>query len=154
MKKKLKFAAIAFVAIFALMQLANPERTNPPVKTDLIATLHPPDEIAAMLTASCYDCHSYETKWPWYSHIAPVAWLVANDVNGGRSHLNLSEWPIDDVKRAVHHLDEMSDQVGNSYMPPSKYTAIHSGARLTASQRKALTDWLDAQADKLNSGAK
>lgn len=154
MKKKLAYLALTLLSLFVLLQLTNPARTNPPVKTDFIATLDPPGEIAATLVASCYDCHSYETKWPWYSHVAPMSWLIANDVNGGRSHLNLSEWPSNDTKRAVHRLDEMSDQIGNGIMPPKKYTAIHAGARLTDSQRKVLTDWLDAQADKLSPPAK
>jgi hypothetical protein len=154
MKKIIKYAIAALLVLLAVLQLANPARTNPPVKSDLIATLHPPDAVAATLVTACYDCHSDETKWPWYSHIAPVSFLVISDVNEGRRHLNLSEWPTNDTKHAVHHLDEMSDQVGNSTMPPAKYTAIHAGARLTDSRRKVLTDWLDAEADKLNAGAK
>jgi hypothetical protein len=154
MKKKLKWVFILLVGAFLLLQLANPARTNPTVKSDLIANTHPPAAVATALVAACYDCHSYQTKWPWYSHIAPMAWLVANDVNEGRQNLNLSEWPADDAKRAVRRLENMSDNIGSGDMPPKKYTAIHADARLTDSQRKDLTDWLDAEADKLRDSAK
>src|SRR5271167_2263090 len=101
MKKTLTYLAVAIPAVFDLLQLTNPARTNPPVKADMIACLHPPDPVARALVASCYDCHSYETKWPWYSRVAPVSWLIASDVNKGRNHLNLSDWPVADAKRAV-----------------------------------------------------
>lgn len=150
MKKKLKCLALALPGLLALLQLTNPERTNPPVKVDFIASLHPPAPVARALVDSCYDCHSFQTKWPWYSRLAPVSWLIASDVNEGRSHLNLSDWPITDTKRAGRRLEEMSDQIGNRVMPPQKYTAIHANARLTDAQRQVLTDWLDARADELS----
>ena len=90
MKKKLKWIFAVLVAAFLLLQLKNPPRTNPPIVSDLMATNPPPPQIAAMLHAACYDCHSHETKWPWYSHLAPMSWLVANDVNEGRNNLDLS----------------------------------------------------------------
>ncbi len=135
--------------MFVLLQLTNPARTNPPVQADFIATLHPPAPVADTLASSCYDCHSDQTQWPWYAHVAPVSWLIVSDVNEGRQHLNLSAWPAPDAKRAVRRLEEMSDQIGNRVMPPAKYTAIHAKARLTDTQRKVLTDWLDSQADAL-----
>jgi hypothetical protein len=154
MKKILKWAVIVLLTVFLLLQLANPARTNPPVISDMIADTHPPEPVATALVAACYDCHSHQTKWPWYSHIGPVAWLVANDVNEGRHNLDLSEWPADDAKRAVRRLEDMSDNIGSADMPPKKYTAIHADARLTADQRKVMTDWLDAAADKLRDSTK
>jgi len=154
MKKKLKWPAVLLLAIFLLLQLTNPPRTNPPVKSDLIANTSPPAPVAAVLVAACYDCHSHQTKWPWYSRIAPMSWLIAHDVNEGRENLNLSEWPADDTKRAVRRLEDMSEAISYNEMPPKKYTAIHTDARLTDSQRTALTDWLDAAAEKLKSSAK
>ncbi len=103
-----------------------------------------------MLHAACYDCHSSETRWPWYSHIAPMSWLIASDVKEGREHLNLSNWP-NDPKRAAKRLENMSDEIGSGEMPLKKYTRIHADARLTESQRKELTDWLDAEAARLKS---
>jgi hypothetical protein len=153
MKKILKWIFGALVVVFVLLQLTNPARTNPPVVLDLMATNPPPPAIAAMLHAACYDCHSYETKWPWYSHVAPASWLVVSDVNDGRKNLNLSEWPAGDPKRAAKRLENMSEKIGYGEMPLKKYTMIHADARLTDSQRKELTGWLDAEAARLKSPA-
>ncbi len=149
MKKKLKWVLALLLAAFLLLQLTNPARTNPPVVSDMMATSPPPPQIAAMLHAACYDCHSHETKWPWYSRLAPMSWLIADDVNDGRNNLNLSKWPADQPDRAARKLGMMSDAIGDGQMPPTKYTAIHADARLTASQQQELTDWLDTEAARL-----
>jgi len=154
MKKKLKWIVIALVVVFALLQLANPARTNPPVVHDLMAAIPPPPPVAAMLRAACYDCHSHETKWPWYSRIAPMSWLIVEDVNDGRIDLNLSDWPTNDPERAAKRLGSMSEKIGYLEMPPKKYTAIHADARLTDAGRKELTDWLDAEAARLKATVK
>ena len=134
---------------FALLQLTNPPRINPPVIHDFMASSAPPPQVAAMLHAACYDCHSSETRWPWYSHVAPMSWLIASDVKEGRKNLNLSDWPNDNPTRAAKRLENMSDEVGSGEMPLKKYTKIHAEARLTENQRKELTDWLDAEAARL-----
>jgi hypothetical protein len=154
MKSKLKWIFGALVVAFVLLQLTNPARTNPPVVSDLMATNAPPPSVAALLHAACYDCHSYETKWPWYSRIAPASWLVASDVNEGRHHLNLSDWPATRPDWQVRRLENMSEEIESGEMPPKKYTLIHADARFTDSQRKTLTDWLDAQAEQLKAAGK
>jgi hypothetical protein len=153
MKKKLTWFFVALVAAFGLLQFANPPRTNPPIVHDLLATNAPPAEIAALLHAACYDCHSSETRWPWYSRVAPMSWLIANDVKDGRKDLNLSDWPSTDPRRAARKLENMSEKIGYGEMPPKKYTAIHADARFTDSQRKELTDWLDAEATRLKASS-
>jgi|SRR5712671_3936775 len=154
MKKKIKWIFVALVGMFALLQFTNPARTNPPVVNDLLATNAPPPHVAALLHAACYDCHSSETKWPWYSRVAPMSWLVVKDVNEGRESLNLSDWPADQPARAAKRLGNMSEEIGYDEMPPKKYTAVHAIARLTDSERKELTDWLDAEAERLKATAK
>src|SRR5471030_1148435 len=106
MKKILMWFFGALVVAFALLQLTNPPRTNPPVVSDLMAKNAPPPEVAAMLHSACYDCHSSETKWPWYSRVAPMSWLIANDVRDGRENLNLSDWP-DAPVRAAKRLEDI-----------------------------------------------
>jgi hypothetical protein len=154
MKKKLKWIFAALVVAFGLLQFTNPPRTNPPVVHDLMATSVPPPEVAAMLHAACYDCHSHETKWPWYSRIAPVSWLITSDVNEGRTNLDLSDWSADQPDRAAKRLENMSEKIGYGEMPPSKYTAIHADARLKDGQKKELTGWLDTEAERLKALAK
>jgi hypothetical protein len=104
--------------------------------------------VAASIRAACYDCHSDETQWPLYSRIAPVSWLIASDVNEGRKHLNLSDWPADSAKEAKQ-LDRMNEVIDYREMPLKKYTLMHPDARLSDSQRKEVLDWTEATADKL-----
>ena len=139
------------MVVFALLQFTNPARTNPPAPPggDIAATNPPPPEITALLHAACYDCHSYETKWPWYSHVAPVSWLVASDVNDGRERLNFSDWPRALPERAAKRLDRISEEIGYKDMPPAKYTVMHSAARLTENQRQQLIHWAEQEAEKL-----
>lgn len=149
MKKKLTWVFVVLAVTFGLLQFTNPPRTNPPVVNDMVATTAPPPPVAARLHTACYDCHSHETKWPWYSRIAPMSWLIAGDVNEGRKNLNLSDWPTNQPERAVRRLENMSEVIGDREMPPKKYTVIHADARLTDAARKELTDWLDAEAARL-----
>ena len=148
LKKHLKWILIAAFAGVALLQLANPSRVNPPVQADFLAAASPPAPVAASLRAACYDCHSRETIWPWYSRIAPVSWLVASDVNEGRDHLDFSDWPTE-PERAAKKLDRVNEVLDYREMPPKKYTLIHANARLTEAQRKEIMDWTEAAAAKL-----
>jgi len=155
MKKTIiRIATIAF-AIFALLQLASPPHINPPLQPGhgLMDTHPPPPAVAAILHAACYDCHSDETRWPWYSHIAPVSWLVAGDVKDGREQMNFSEWPNDIPGRAAKRLERISEEVEYKSMPPAKYTLLHADARLTDAQRQQLMDWADQEAARLKSMA-
>ena len=156
MKKKLKWIVLAAVAILALLQLANPDRTNPPVVPghDLFSVSPPPAKVATLLRTACFDCHSQETRWPWYSRVAPMAWLVANDVKDGRAKLNFSDWPVADPARAARKFGNISDVVDSAEMPPKKYTLIHGDAELSEDQRKAIVNWAEAQADALNDKSK
>jgi Haem-binding domain len=152
MKKKLKWAVIGLAAIFGLLQFTNPARTNPPVVNDLAATNPPPAGVTTLLHAACYDCHSYETKWPLYSRIAPSSWLVVSDVTEGRENLNFSDWP-QDPKRAAKKLERVNEELDYREMPPKKYSLLHPDARLTEAQRQTLLDWTSAQADKLRAAS-
>jgi hypothetical protein len=155
MKKKIKWIFAGLAAGFALLQLTNPSRTNPPVAPghDLTAANPPPPQIATLLHGACYDCHSCETKWPWYSRVAPVSWLVADDVKDGRERLNFSDWPQDRPVRAARRLERISEEVDYQEMPPRKYTLLHPEARLTAGQRRQLIQWADGEAARLKAAA-
>jgi len=151
MKKKVKWIFGALVVVFALLQLANPAHTNPPILPghDVSATYAPLPQIAALLHTACYDCHSYETQWPWYSRVAPMSWLIANDVKGGRRHVNFSDWPNEHLDWAARRWERVSEELDYKEMPPAKYTLMHPEARLTDDQRKELIQWADAEAERL-----
>ena len=141
-KRILLITAIAFLAA----QFLPINRSNPPV--DPARTLyasHPvPSEIHALFDRSCRDCHSNDTTWPWYSRVAPVSWIVANDVHNGRRHFNLSEWGTYPDDKKVRKLGEICEQVKTEEMPDDKYTLLHHSARLTAQERTMVCEWVDA----------
>lgn len=152
MKKYLKWALWVAVAVFGGIQLTDAGRTNPAVVSghDLLnSTNAPPPEISAMLRSSCYDCHSYETHWPWYGYVAPVSWWLAGHVRDARGRLNFSEWPHDDPKRAARKWNNIADSVSEGDMPLPSYTKIHKGARLTEEQKNQLADWAEKEAERL-----
>jgi len=119
------------------MQFFPAERTNPPLGT----RIEVPQEVAAILERSCYDCHSNGTRWPWYSRVAPVSWWVADHVSDARSHLNFTEWPERDVDKAAHKLAEIYDEVSEGEMPLSSYVLLHPDARLSDADRGTLLRW-------------
>jgi mono/diheme cytochrome c family protein len=90
-------------------------------------------QTADLFRRACYDCHSNETTWPWYSNIAPVSWLVQRDVNGGRGHLNFSQW--DEPQR---HANDVYREVEGGQMPPWFYLPMHPGARLSNAEKQIL----------------
>jgi hypothetical protein len=150
-KKHWKWALTVVIAVFVLMQLTNLARTNPAVVAghDLSSTNPPPPEIAAMLRSACYDCHSYETHWPWYGHVAPVSWWLDGHVRDARERLNFSEWPHDNPQRAAKKWNRVSEEVRDGEMPLPSYARIHRAARLTEEQRNKLADWAEQEAQRL-----
>jgi hypothetical protein len=133
------------------LQFTNPAHTNPPVLPghDLFATNSPPAPIAALLKRSCYDCHSYESRWPWYSYVAPFSWSLVGHVNDARERLNFSEWPHDDPGRARKKWGRAADAVDSGEMPLPQYLWFHHEARLDAQQRRQLTTWAEQEAERL-----
>src|SRR5580700_6636669 len=101
---------IALLATVTL-QFTNPAHLNPPVQPgcDVLASNAPPAAVTALLKNACYNCHSDETVWPWYSFIAPVSWSVVGHVNEGRKAMNFSQWPHDDASRARKRWRRISD---------------------------------------------
>ncbi len=121
----------AGLALFVLIQFIpyGHDHSNPPV-------LQEPDwdaQTRAIAKKACFDCHSNEVVWPWYSNVAPVSWLVQSDVEEGRSRLNFSEWGSRRMET-----DEIGELVAEGEMPPTKYLIMHPDANLTNAERQIL----------------
>ncbi len=137
-KKILVIGAISLIAIFLLIQLLpyGKNHTNPPVVQEPNWDSPQTRELAAR---ACFDCHSNQTVWPWYSKIAPVSWMVYRDTMEGREALNFSEWNPNRFEDAV---EEAAEVVLEGEMPPAKYFPTHPEARLTSAERQILADGL------------
>ncbi len=125
------------IVAFALIQVVPVDRENPPVESEIPAD----EEVRAILRRSCYDCHSNETVWPWYSRIAPVSWLLARDVKEGREAMNFSTWNRYDEKERREMLKDSWDTVEDDEMPPPQYLPPHPEARLSAGDEEILREW-------------
>jgi hypothetical protein len=149
--KLLKVSLAALTVLFIALQFSQPAKTNPvsDPASALQARAQVPTEVTKIFDRSCRDCHSNETAWPWYSRIAPVSWLVADDVRIGRQQLNFSEWGRYSERQAENKLEEICAVVRAGAMPPKKYTLAHPVAKLTANDVKAICAWTVAEQQRL-----
>lgn len=148
--KKIPLALFGLATVtFLAIQLVPVERTNPPVTADIAA----PKAVKSILRESCYDCHSNETVWPWYSRIAPVSWLVTRDVSKGRQHLNFSNWEGQSPNDKVEAAEEILEEISEGKMPMPIYVAMHSSARLTPEKSATLAAWIESFGVQRGSGA-
>lgn len=136
MKRSAKIG-IGAVVVLVAMQMVRFEHTNPPVTGEIRA----PDEVKAILKRACWDCHSNETVWPWYSQVAPASWLAYRDVVEGRRHLNFSEWGQRAPERRAKKQKECGEEVAEGEMPPFFYVPLHPEAKLSDADKKALEAW-------------
>jgi hypothetical protein len=151
MHKFLKFAITVTAAVLLLAQFVRPEKNNPPAHpaAHLTAHVRVPADVQKILARSCNDCHSNQTVWPWYSHVAPVSWLVADDVNHGRSHLNFSTWGDYDLAERASLLKEVCEEVSQGKMPLPIYTRVHNGAKVSNEEARSVCNWARTEAAQL-----
>jgi hypothetical protein len=134
-----KWVLAVLVALFVGIQFVPVNRINPPVESDMQC----PVEVKAILRVSCYDCHSHETIWPWYSRVAPVSWLIASDAKEGRHKLNFSAWNRYSPEKQSVLISDMIEQIKEGEMPPTPYTWMHKDSELTPEKMKILQTWAD-----------
>jgi hypothetical protein len=154
--KILKWTVIVLAVIFACLQLIRPARTNPPVDESrtISAQAHLTPEAAAILNRSCNDCHSNQTRWPWYTNVAPVSWFVINHVNDGRREMNFSDWAQYDRNERENYLQKICREVKSGGMPIHSYLWLHGDAKLSGEDVKILCDWTNNESQRLSSNAK
>ena len=140
MRKLAKLTSVLFAFVFLGMQFV-PTAATP--KTSAIAgarmaeVINP--KVGAILDRSCQDCHSSRTSWPWYSHVAPVSWIVSKHVREGREMLDFSEWATQPYSEDERML--ICDAVSEGRMPPPEYTVIHRNAKLSQRDVELICGW-------------
>jgi len=148
-----KIALLAGAALFLAMQLVPWPTPRAILPGDGTISDHVPipRDIDTLLRRACYDCHSEETRWPWYSRIAPASWYIAHDVQHGRSNLDFSSWSTDpDLEPTpVQRVSWMCRDIRRDLMPPKLYRLAHPEGRLTAKEKDAICAWSDEARGRL-----
>lgn len=145
-KRILRRVLVGGAVVFLLLQAVPYGRAhgNPPVTGE---PAWPSPRARELARRACFDCHSHETVWPWYSHVAPISWLVQQDVDEGREHLNFSAW--DRPQKNAH---EAAEEVEEGAMPLPKYLRLHPEARLSDAEKAELVAALKAIAPERGGG--
>lgn len=143
--KKVILAII--IGILVLIQFIRIDKTNPQfdIKYDYFSTVNTPDEVQRILKESCYDCHSNETNYPWYSNVSPVSWLLKSHVNEGREHMNFSEWGQYTAGQKNKLVEESMEEIKENKMPLKSYTLMHPESKLTPQEKVTILNWLLSQ---------
>jgi hypothetical protein len=143
----IKKVSLAFVVIIIAIQFIKPQRNSSPAiaQPNAISTKYlVPAEVAQILKVSCNDCHSNNTKYPWYNNIQPVAWWLNDHIKEGKRKFNLDEFTTYSLKRQDHKLEELVESQADHWMPMESYTWTHKEALLTNKQSKLLVDWANS----------
>ena len=145
-----------FVIIVAVMgmvgvQFIHPAKnsSNESSQSSITQKFLVPDEVHQVLLNSCYDCHSNNTRYPWYADVQPVGWWLANHINNGRRHLNFDDFASYPVRRQYGKLKEIKEQIAKDEMPLASYTLIHRSSILSADQKTLVVNWCDVLLDTL-----
>ena len=151
MKKILKIAAIVLLVAFIAIQFVPNDlpENKADFKNDLIQLEEPTNEVKMILKKACYDCHSNQTIYPWYSYIAPVSWLVGADVRVGRDELNFSDWGEQSKRRKIKIMNEVAEEIEKKSMPLKVYTITHRDAVLSDEEINAITSWTTSVTDEI-----
>ena len=139
MNKPKKISLTVFVLLIVLLQFVPVDRTNPPVEEFIDAPL----QVAQIFEKSCYDCHSNQTNWPWYSYVAPVSFFITHDVEDGRKHLNFSTWNLYPQTIRSKHINEVIEEISEIKMPPLAYRIIHPNSELSDKEIDIIKIWAD-----------
>lgn len=148
----LKKILLGLAVILAAIQFIPVDRSVPDyaVEQDFFATVDVPQQMAVQIKNACYDCHSYESKYPWYADLAPVSFWIQGHINGGRQHLNFSTWASLSNDKKKHKLEECFEEIQEGSMPMQSYVNMHPEAALTQQEQEALAMWFSRLAKSIS----
>jgi hypothetical protein len=150
MKKILLWTLAALVILLIVIQFFQPEKNFRQTTTDSIAfQMKMPETVKKYITNSCFDCHSNQTRYPWYGRIAPVSWLLENHIREGKDHLNFSEWGNYSKRQQISLLGDICETVSDRSMPLKSYTLLHKDAELFDYEIEEICDWTERAAENL-----
>jgi hypothetical protein len=143
MKKKI---GLGLLAVLVIIQFIHPTRNTSVTESpnEISKYYEVPADIHRVLKKSCYDCHSNNTVYPWYTNIQPVGWWLQSHVNDGKGELNFDEFGTYELKKAKHKFEEIEEVIREGEMPLGSYTLIHRDSKLTAEQSASIAAWAGA----------
>ncbi len=149
--KTLKVIALILLLVFVGIQFIPTERNQSDLvpKTDFLLVNNTPENIGKLLQVSCYDCHSNNTKYPWYNKLQPVAWFLEDHIKEGKNELNFSEWDTYSNRRKNSKLKSIMSQIKDDEMPLFSYALIHRDAVFSESKKKEVIDYMKGIKDSL-----
>lgn len=147
-RKILLISGIVFIAIQFVQPAHN--KNDRVLATDISNIVIIPDSIQAILMNACYDCHSNNTTYPWYSNIQPVGWLLARHIKQGKEELNFSEFGSYSKRRQISKLDGIANSIRDDIMPLWSYKLMHKNAQLNADEKALITDWAERSKENLS----
>ncbi len=139
-----KKIAIALLALLVVMQFIRPHKnlSDAPADNDISMMYEIPSNVHGILKQKCYDCHSNNTRYPWYFNIQPLGWWMYKHIEDGKEELNFSEFKTYSAKKAAHKLEETVELVREKEMPLKPYVWMHPEARVSREEEKILTEWI------------
>jgi len=145
MKSTFAKILVALLIIFIIIQFIRPAKNQSSAAGvyDINTKYKVPDSVQKIFKASCYDCHSNNTVYPWYAEIQPVGWWLSSHVNDGKRGLNFSEFTSYPIGKQYKRLQDISEQVKSDEMPLSSYLLIHTYAKLTIEQKTQIYNWVN-----------
>ena len=132
------YSILTIVAVLFIINLIPVNLSNPPTTSEIKT----PDNIQRILEESCYDCHSNETTWYWYTKYAPISWLIAHDVNEGREYLNFSTWDKYSENEKKELMYESIEEIKEGEMPLKIYELMHPDSKISEEELEILTTWI------------
>ena len=147
--KKVIYIIIILLILIQFIPAGLPDITNDNPNDLLTNNTEIPEDVKLILKTSCYDCHSNETYYPWYSYVAPISFLVSRDTKVGREELNFSDWESYKKTDKAGALDGISDAVAEGEMPMKIFTLIHRDATLSDAENEIIVNWADEFAESL-----
>ncbi len=145
----LRKIALALLVVFIAMQFYRPEKNIS--EGDVVAAFEaetmPNAAVKTILRQNCYDCHSNNTAYPWYAEVVPISYMIADHVEEGKEHFNVSDWAQWEVKKKDHKLDELIEEVEEGHMPESSYTWLHGS--MSDADVETLISWAKEARTKL-----
>jgi len=141
MKKVIKYVLILLLVALVIIQFIRPDKNNGGYESVMTfeKETKPSMEVAGILMENCYDCHSNQTRYPWYAEIAPFSYWLEEHIADGRKHFNVSAWESYSIKKKDHKLEELIEMVEKGEMPLDSYTWLHGN--LEENETRILLQW-------------